>query len=203
MQQAITNSQALILPSPPANTVATNAAATNDIRAIRAPVEIPGELTWLWWTLAGVALAALLIWLGVWLWRRRAAQIAAAAAVPPHVRARRRLQEALALIDQPKPFCIEVSDAVRVYLEERFEFHAPERTTEEFLVELQATSLLASQQKQSLADFLSRCDLAKFARYEPVRPELEDLHNSAVRLVKETEPRPVPADAPPQPVAAS
>jgi hypothetical protein len=59
-----------------------------------------------------------------------------------------------------------------LYLEERFDFHAPERTTEEFLYELQATELLTRDQKESLAEFLKRCDLVKFAKYEPREPEL-------------------------------
>ena len=108
--------------------------------------------------------------------------------MPAHVRARQKLQEALAFIAQPKPFCIAVSDTARGYLEERFEFHAPERTTEEFLYELQNTDLLTRDQKESLGDFLQRCDLVKFAQYEPREPELRDLHGSALRLVEETEP---------------
>ena len=81
-----------------------------------------------------------------------------------------------------------MSDTIRWYLEERFDFHAPERTTEEFLYELQGTNLLTPDQKESLGEFLKRCDLVKFARYEPGPPELHDLHDSAMRLVEETEP---------------
>ena len=117
--------------------------------------------------------------------------------IPAHLRARRALEEALALIGQPREFCIVVSDTIRWYLEERFRFRAPERTTEEFLHELQATSLLTTAQKQSLGEFLTRCDLVKFARYEPGEPELRDLHRSAMRLVEETEPRPEPEPSPP------
>jgi len=73
---------------------------------------------------------------------------------------------------------------------ERFNFRAPERTTEEFLYELQATNLLTTQQKGSLGEFLNRCDLVKFAKFEPREPELRDMHASAVRLVEETEPQP-------------
>ena len=73
---------------------------------------------------------------------------------------------------------------------------APERTTEEFLYELQATTLLTPEQKSSLGDFLTNCDLVKFAKYEPGEPELRDLHGSALRLVSETEPRPESALAP-------
>ena len=75
--------------------------------------------------------------------------------IPPHVRARQKLEQALALLGQPREFCILVSDAIRWYLEERFEFQAPERTTEEFLHELQATHLLSTSQKSSLGEFLA------------------------------------------------
>jgi hypothetical protein len=94
----------------------------------------------------------------------------------------------LALIATPRPFCIMVSDTIRIYLEERFDFHAPERTTEEFLYELKSTNRLTPDQKTSLGEFLERCDLVKFARYEPSEPELRELHSSAVRLLDETEP---------------
>jgi len=109
--------------------------------------------------------------------------------MPAHVRAKQRLEEALALISQPKPFCILVSDTVRTYLEERFTFRAPERTTEEFLYELQGTDLLAGEQKEKLGEFLESCDLVKFAKYEPQETELRGLHSSAFRLVEETEPK--------------
>jgi hypothetical protein len=111
--------------------------------------------------------------------------------VPAHVRAKQKLQEALALIAQPKSFCIAVSDTVRLYLEERFNFRAPERTTEEFLRELQDTDLLAAEQKEKLGEFLEGCDLVKFAKYEPGEPELRGLHAAALRLIEETEPVPV------------
>jgi hypothetical protein len=123
--------------------------------------------------------------------------------VPAHVRAKQKLQDALALISQPKPFVIAVSEAARNYLEERFTFHAPERTTEEFLHELKGTNRLTSEQKESLGDFLQCCDLVKFAKYEPGEPELRDLHGSALRLVEETEPStPLPGDSQP-PIADS
>src|ERR1035437_3721984 len=164
--------------------IATNA---NDIRDIRPPVEIPSGWEWLWWTCGGLALATLAFWLWRY-WQKRRTQVPVAPPVPAHIRARQKLQEALALIAQPKPFCILVSDTVRLYLEERFEFRAPERTTEEFLHELQGTNLLLPDQKSSLGEFLQCCDLVKFAKYEPREPELRDLHDSALRLVEETEP---------------
>jgi hypothetical protein len=180
--------------------IVTNSAAasgTNDIHGIKPPVAIPLSLGWILVIVAavvlGMAAIGVLAW---WLWRKQVSQPPPPVPViPPHVRARRKLQEALALMGQPRPFCILVSDTIRLYLEERFTFHAPERTTEEFLYELQASNLLLPEQKQSLGEFLSVCDMVKFAKYEPGPPELQALHDSAVRLVDETEPQPLSAEA--------
>ncbi len=169
----------------------TSIATANDIRDIAPPVEIPSGFEWLWWTLGGLVLAGVLF--ALWKWRqKRKLQIPIIPPLPAHVRARQKLQEALALIAQPKPFVIAVSDTARYYLEERFSFHAPERTTEEFLHELQRTDRLTPDQKATLGDFLQSCDLVKFAKYEPGEPELRELHGSALRLVDETELQPSP-----------
>jgi len=172
------------------NTNLTSSAAVDDIRDIKPPIEISGGLMWLWCGL--IVLAVLLAaWL-LWRWRQnRKLNIKLPPPLPPHVRAKKRLQQALELITQPKPFVIEVSDAARSYLEQRFDFHAPERTTEEFLRELAGSKLLLPDQKESLGNFLASCDLVKFAKYEPGEKELRELHGSAVRLVEETEPQPV------------
>ncbi|HXC98769.1 MAG TPA: hypothetical protein VN048_05465 [Verrucomicrobiae bacterium] len=184
------NTNALIIPN--SSTAATAAPAATDIRGIKPPIVIPNYWIWLWVALAIIVVAAGAI-IAYMLWRRKAARPPPIPYVPPHVRARQKLQEAMALIGQPRPFCILVSDTTRLYLEERFDFHAPERTTEEFLYELQASDLLLSDQKQSLGEFLSVCDMVKFARYEPGPSELQALHDSATRLIDETEPQPEPA----------
>lgn len=176
------------------------AATTNGLRDIKPPVEIPSGWEWLWWTLAVLALAALIAGLLLWLKRRRDNR-PAPPPLPPHVRALERLREALGLIAQPEPFVVAVSNTLRLYLEERFDFRAPERTTEEFLYELQAETLLTARQKESLAGFLESSDLVKFARYQPGEAELQDLHGSAVRLVEETVP--IAESAPPPPDAST
>ena len=176
-------------------------APTNGLRDIKPPLEIPNPWVWIGWTLAALVLAAI-VWLAWRRWQKQRAQIPVVPPVPAHIRAKQKLQEALALIHQPREFCIMVSDTIRWYLEERFSFRAPERTTEEFLYELRETNLLTAQQKDSLGEFLQSCDLVKFARYEPAERELRGLHNSAMLLVEETEPIPqptvgVPADEAP------
>lgn len=169
------------LPSPAGT---TNATGLHDIKP---PVDLPSGWEWLWWTLAVLALLALIAGVLLWLKRRRENR-PAPPPIPPHVRALERLREALALIAQPEPFVVSVSSALRLYLEERFDFHAPERTTEEFLHELQAETILSARHKESLAHFLASSDLVKFARYQPGDAELRDLHSAAVSLVEETIP---------------
>lgn len=174
--------------------------STNEFRPIKPPVPItPG---WWWWA-AGLLLLTLLAALYVY-WnkkRQRARAIPVPAPLPPHVRARLRLEKALSLISDPRLFCIEVSNTARVYLEERFALKAPERTTEEFLIELKETSHLNIDQKALLNQFLERCDLVKFARFEPTETELRELYHVAERLIDETAERLSPIPSPELPAA--
>lgn len=174
------NSSALIVP--PRSTATS---VTNELRDIRPPIELPNEWAWLW---LGIAVAVLLAGglLGWLWWRKKRTEVKPVLLVPAHVRARNKLSGALALLQDPKLFCSLVSDTLRVYLEERFNFHAPERTTEEFLLELHGTPLLNVDQKQRLTEFLEQCDLVKFARFEPTETELRALLEAALRLIDET-----------------
>lgn len=194
---SMTNNSTLIIPAQSA--AVTNAAPPVFQDAPKPLISIPN--VWLWIIgIAGIFALAVIGWL-IWRWwRKRATTIRMSPPVPPHVHARRMLDHALSLISEPKPFTIAVSGAIRIYLEQRFEFHAPDRTTEEFLYELQESKKLTPEQKQSLAEFLASCDLIKFAKYEPTEAELRALHASALRLVNETEPRPIPVESASQPV---
>ena len=186
-----TNSAALILPDPADVTNAVASEKIPDIRGLKDMVEIPTGNEWVWWLLVAVAV---LVVAGIvaWFIRRHLAkcstELAPPPPPPPHVVAWERLQRALELIHEAEWFCIEVSHIIRVYLEERFSLHAPDRTTEEFLLELQSSRRLAGEHKQLLANFLSECDMVKFARAEPPEQELRSLHEAASRLVGETQP---------------
>jgi hypothetical protein len=188
---ALSSNSALIVPPPP-----TTAATTNDIRSIKPPVEIPSSWIWVAWVGGVLLLIAASIVAVLW-WRRKMARPVPVVVIPPHVRAKSKLREALSLITDARLFCTAVSDALRVYLEERFSFRAPERTTEEFLLDLQATKLLSTDQKLTLAAFLEECDLVKFARFEPTETELRRLHDAALRLIDETQYEQIPSAPPP------
>ena len=194
-----TNS-ALVIPDPSS---ATNAAAELTLRDIKAPVDIPNPWLWLWWSLNILVFALAIYFFWRW-WNRNQAAKKVERIIPPHERARKKLEAALRIISDPEQFTVAVSDTIRIYLEERFNFRAPERTTEEFLYELQNTEHLTPDQKQSLGEFLSRCDLVKFARYEPTETELRELHAAANRLIDETEPKfsePAPRSEFPVPIS--
>lgn len=186
----MTNNAALIVPPPSAT---TNAAEVTFHDTAKPLIAIPNGWMWLVWVLAAVVVLALVFFL--WKQLQKKAAPPFVPPVPPHIRARRALENALSLISEPKPFTTLVSDTLRTYLEERFDFRAPERTTEEFLYELQNSKHLTTDQKASLAEFLSQCDLVKFAKYEPTETELRNLHDAALRLVNETEPVEAPGMA--------
>lgn len=155
-------------------------------------------------TLALLVLGAAL--LVAW-WRRRGARLSVVPPppppLPPHVRARLRLEAAFQLLGDPNAFCTEVSAILRTYLEERFGWNAPDRTTEEFLAELRRQPRMDVGQQATLESFLTRCDVVKFARYDPTETELRELHRAAALLVEETTPvTPVGDASPAQPSGA-
>ncbi len=168
----------------------------DDILGINGPVEIPSGWEWLIYGLA----AALLIGLAIFVVRRLMKRMTIILPPPipyidPHTLARRRLEAALRLIDDPYRFCSAVANALRGYMEGRFSIHAPDRTSDEFLEELRNSTALTVEQHEFVADFLNQCDLVKFARDEPTRSDLERLHRSALRLVEETMPGTAQAEA--------
>ena len=156
-----------------------------DIRGLKGPVEIPTGWEWVWWLLGAVA-AAIVAWRVYKWWRKRQLTPKAAVVIPAHRRAKDRLRGALDLISNPYAYCSLLSDVVRGYIEDRFNYKAPERTTEEFLAEVQTGTRLTLEQQALLSDFLQRCDLVKFAKHEPAEPELRALYDAALKFIDET-----------------
>jgi hypothetical protein len=193
-----TNS-ALVLPSE------STEPSLSDIHDIRSLVEVPSTWGWLWGLLIGIVVAGLLYWAFLY-WKKRRdskAEEPSQPSEPAHERARRHLEAALEYLHDPDRFCVLVSNAIRSYLEERFDLRAPERTTEEFLDELQGSNHLNEEQKQSLANFLTECDMVKFAKSEPEAFELKRLYESALQLVRETEPNLLEQTSPTEPLRES
>ena len=88
-------------------------------------------------------------------------------------------------------FSVMVSDAVRNYIETRFEMEVTRHTTEEFMRRLAADPSGEIKGYQDLLNgFLGYCDLAKFARYVLAVKQMEEMFESALHFVDATKPRP-------------
>lgn len=110
--------------------------------------------------------------------------------LPAHETAFKALQEltnkAYLKTGKVREYYFELSDIVRHYVENRFQLRAPEMTTEEFLTTLKDSKILNAEQKILLKDFLSHCDMVKFAKYLPDEKESESSYESAKRFIEET-----------------
>jgi len=170
--------------------VLVNAKDKTDIRDIKDPVSFPNRYRLILFLLAALALIALLAVGGMYLKRKIESKIAEAVYKSPYEIAYERL-EALKkkhLIEEGrvKAYYFELSDIVRHYLEDGFHLKAPEMTTEEFLIMVKMKDELSREHKSLLREFLSHCDLVKFARYGPSGEEIDLSFDSAKRLVDQT-----------------
>lgn len=161
---------------------------TRGIREIFGPIGFPAKIPWYLWVI--LALAGLSGGAALFLLKYRKAKKAFTPLRPAHEIAYEAL-EALKKKDylkrrEFKLYYIELSDIVRRYLENRFRLRAPEMTTEEFLNTVKSNKDFSYEHKSLLADFLSHCDLVKFAKYQPAENEADLSFGSAKRLIDQT-----------------
>jgi len=162
----------------------------NDIKDVKPPLDLPDFWWILWLLLAVIAIAA-----GIYFFLRHkksapAPKIPLVPELPAWEKAYQSL-EALRrenLLDKGlyKEFFTRVSDIARLYMENRFDIHAPHMTTDEFLYYLGITGHLNDAQKVSLKEFLNSCDMVKFAKYAPTTNEALRNFDLAKRLVDDT-----------------
>jgi hypothetical protein len=82
-------------------------------------------------------------------------------------------------------FFVHLSLILRRYIEGRFRVDAPDRTTEEFLVEASHAPEL-DRHRDRLRSFLVLSDEVKFARFEPDADGIQDAFDVVKRFVEET-----------------
>jgi len=75
---------------------------------------------------------------------------------------------------------------LRHYIEDRFGLLAPERTTDEFLIEMAHTNKLDDTHKELVREFLERCDMVKYAKYGPSVLEIKETYDAAKHFIEET-----------------
>ena len=128
-----------------------------------------------------------------WYIRRRARPVEvrteAAPTLTPDKIAHERLRqiEARNLVaeGEMKLYHTEISHAIRQYIELRYGIPALELTTEELLDRL-AHEMLEAGTLRGIRDFFDQCNLVKFAKYQPNKPEAHAQMDEARRIVDTT-----------------
>jgi Domain of unknown function (DUF4381) len=169
----------------------TPSAPAEDIVDIRPPIHIAAPFPWLAWGVG--ALLVFGVSAGVWKLRRRRQRRKLAYEI-----ALERLENTRPLMceSNAEPFSLAVSEIVRRFIEEVLPVRAAHRTTDEFLRDLTSLSYLPlAQHRDSLADFLRHCDLAKFARWSLTVSQMDAMLESARAFVIDLG-QPNPAKAP-------
>ncbi|MBI5666156.1 MAG: hypothetical protein HZC49_13865 [Nitrospirae bacterium] len=160
-----------------------------EIRDIKGPVGVY-NLTYLYLVLAIIAVIILIVLIVRFLKKRKKLKEIFIPPRPAHEIAYEALRELMnrdyLKAGKVREYYFELSDIVRHYIEDRFQLKAPEMTTEEFLSTLKYSGVLNSEQKGDVRDFLSHCDMVKFAKYLPEQREIELSYDSAKKLIDGT-----------------
>ena len=146
----------------------------------------------LWWPYAVGGGAILLIALVILLIRRR--KIKEVEALPPMPPVWIALEELRMLIEAHlveqgdfMGFYNAIQGILRRYIEARFDIHAPERTTEEFLDELRSTRSAIGKHQKLLENFLKHCDLVRFAKHTPDKKEIQATFDACKKFIVENQ----------------
>lgn len=164
-----------------------------DLADVRGPADVPFDRAALI-PYAIALLAAVLLFLLAWWARRLIRRSVEKRALPPppepaHVRALKRLDALRDRFPPPplraKAYYVEMSEAVREYLEGRYGIDAPERTTEEIAFLFRGVRV-GQRFVDRVVQWLTRCDLVKFARHTPAEAQVRADLEEAYRFVRET-----------------
>jgi len=156
--------------------------AQQNFHEIAPPVNYSFVPTWA--IFLGSFVTLCLVGLIVWWWKRRKKP-----ALPPKTPREVALEE-LDLIGgeiataDPYRFSIRVSDILRRYVTNQYGLPLTRQTSIEFLSALAKSKSFSPNEKSLLEDFLNRCDLIKFARYEATSADSQLLLEEATRFVK-------------------
>jgi len=162
-------------------------------KAIKGPVSEP--YTWreiVPWVALGLVIIGLVIFL-IWYIKRRRKNLPVFVkpkpSLPPYILAINQLEELrLAKVWQSgkvKEYHTQLTDIIREYLENRFQFDASEMTTDEIIEEI--SNLKVNKEAASkLAGILQLADLVKFAKGQPTPLENDLCLTHGVDFVNET-----------------
>jgi hypothetical protein len=150
---------------------------------IAPPVDYSLIPTWLVFGASFLALSIIggLVW---WFLARRRKR-----AVPPQLPRERALAALSAAANEintvnPYQFSIRVSDILRHYVTDQYGLPVTRQTSMEFLERMNRAEHFSEDEKRLLADFLNRCDLIKFARYDATPSDSQLLLDEATHFVE-------------------
>lgn len=137
------------------------------------------------WAIFGGAFVALTV-LGLIIWeiaRRRKTSTPPKSPRESALEALQRIEDQINSLN-PYRFSIRVSDILRRYVTEQYDLPVTRQTSVEFLERLRKESPFSEDERALLEDFLNRCDLIKFARYEATTVDSRMLLEEATRFVQ-------------------
>ena len=160
------------------------------IADIEGVVEVEEQASWLWVWVVGGAVVVVGGLAAVVLLRRKKVMELVRIFKPAHEVAYEKLRALVAddLVGagRIKEFYERISGILRHYIEDRFDLRAPERTTEEFLAELRVAAVLAGRYGELLEEFLTHCDLVKFAKHDPSSEQIQRTFDVVKEFIEET-----------------
>ena len=137
-----------------------------------------------WMIFVGSLIVLTIIGLAIWHGRKffRKKQVT----LSPRERALAALIEIESEVEKTAPyqFSIRVSNILRRYVVEQFDLPMTRQTSVEFLNAIASAPNFGDEERALLADFLNRCDLIKFARYEATTEDSRLLLDEARQFVK-------------------
>ncbi|NOZ36181.1 MAG: protein BatD [Chlorobi bacterium] len=169
------------------------------IADIKSPVDAP--LTFKefmqrfgWYILLSIILIVIILLLIRYIKKRKAEEkplfVKTKSEIPAHIRAIQRINEIknkeLHKKNNLKPFYTELSNIIRIYLEERFKIQALESVTNEIIENFDKTEFASENLNNKLKELLSLSDMVKFAKNEPDEYRNEMMIEYALSFVNKT-----------------
>ena len=176
-----------------------------DIKGVDAPPFVLWDYVpaWVIYLLIALVVIAAGIY-AYWRWGRKAKGVEAAAeekAIPPYERAIQALHELkdskLWQQGQEKAYYTNLTEILRVYIDQRFHINAMEMTSTQIIDTLRRNEETKAVNQQ-LRDILEMADFVKFAKMRPLPDDNEQVMRYAENFVEETKPE---EKAPEQPAA--
>lgn len=162
--------------------------AMADILDIKPPVPV-GIDDILLYVAAVIAAVLLILALIYWQRHRQGIRLPAAPQIPRHETALRALGDLAGMPpSQGKAFYFRLGEALRVYLQQRFQIGAPEMTTEELTPQL-STIAIAESDTHALVALFRGSDLVKFADVPATAAQMNTDLSAAMAFVTGTAPQ--------------